>query len=102
MALACIHFFAFLASLFLLQQGHGWSAIIILPLWMLVDFPISVAYLLFWGTSLDPIIEGIRASNAVMDYLFYPPTLIHGVFGTVWWGCFPKLYRYIRSGRALT
>lgn len=98
--LASVHLVAFLLSSFLAQQGQGWAGIFVWPIWLLIDFPISLLHLLFWKTSVGTLIDTMRASNVAMDYLFYSPILVHGIVGTIWWAFVPKIYFCFRSGRA--
>jgi len=61
----------------------------------IVDFPVSLLYMLIpadyvhWVRSL---------SNPLIARLCYAPHIIHGLFGTLWWGVLPRAVMPRRLG----
>ena len=97
---AALHFGAFLISAMLALQGEGWAGVLIWPVWLLIDFPVSLFHWLLALPAIDSKIENLRSHYTLFDFLLYSPYLVHGVLGTIWWGFMPRVYFQYRQFRA--
>lgn len=76
--LAVFHFLLFLGA-FIYSISSGSSEYsMIWYFFYLIDFPISLLH--FIGPGLY-ITKGIP----ILEWIFYPPYLIHGFLGAIWW-----------------
>jgi hypothetical protein len=98
---ALLHLTAVLVSMVIARQGEGWVGVFVWPLWFVIDLPWSLlCYLVVFRTPLGSILSEIRIEQPFLDYLLYPPFVIHGVVGTVWWAFVPRTYSWLRNRRA--
>ena len=98
---AAIHFAMFLVSSVIAQQAEGWAGVFVWPVWAGIDLPWSLlCYLIVYQTPLNSLLRLIRAGTPLLDYLLYPPFIIHGVIGTVWWWFVPVVFSRWRARRA--
>lgn len=89
--LAVFHFVAFLLSAMLAQMGQGWAGVYVWPVWLLIDFPLSLLHLLMFQGKVDLWVQEMSARSSPLSYFLYAPYFIHGVLGTIWWAFLPKL-----------
>jgi hypothetical protein len=87
-----IHFVAFLISVWLSRQGEGWAGVFVWPLWLAVDFPLSLLHAIFFAPGISEQLQFLREGSPFLSYILYSPYLIHGFAGTVWWFFVPALY----------
>jgi hypothetical protein len=87
-----IHFGVFMLSAFLAGQFEGWAAVIVWPLWLIVDFPVSALHVVFLNPPVRDAVDALCNSSTVLSYLLYPPYLVHGILGSIWWFFLPYLY----------
>jgi hypothetical protein len=97
--LAAGHFALFLLSAQLAQQGQGWAGVFVWPVWLLIDFPVSLLHFLMHQRRIDLWVQAMSSGSIVWAYLLYSPYLVHGIIGTIWWGFLPKLFYQYRSSR---
>ena len=86
------HFALFLVSAILAQQGQGWTGVVIWPIWFVIDFPWSAISLVLFQPSIIPWLQEVRSHGVLLDYVLYPPHLVHGFVGTIWWAFLPNIY----------
>lgn len=70
---------------------------ILYAIFFILDFPISVIYI----TDIDNILDSFRqffGGGDLWAMAFYPPLLIHGVLGSIWWYFLPKFFLPKRIG----
>jgi hypothetical protein len=78
LVLALAHLFLFIGTLIYTLAAQDSEASMIWYFFYFIDFPVSLLYLL--GQVLY-IANGIP----VLEWMLYPPYVIHGILGTVWW-----------------
>lgn len=99
LALATMHFGLFVLSVILAEQGQGWMGLFVWPVWALIDFPWSILYVFLLHPSIQPSFDALRSLHPVLDYLFFAPSLIHGVAGTIWWAFLPAIWARFKLHR---
>ena len=60
-----------------------------------VDFPISLSYFLV-GDAYSNYLDNMRVPG--ITQFFYPPYVIHGLLGAIWWLFLPRLLMPKRLG----
>ena len=78
MGLAIAHLTIFLVTLIYTLTAADSEASMVWYFFYFIDFPVSLLYLLG-----DVIYIG--AGVPVLEWMLYPPYIIHGVLGTIWW-----------------
>lgn len=85
--LACLHFITFgIVALYIARSGE--LGMILLFLFWIIDFPISLLYSCLTGGYLSWM---ATHAESIWAYVLYPPHLVHGVLGTIWWYFLPRL-----------
>jgi hypothetical protein len=95
--LAMVHLFAFSLSFAYVQSSVGWQSVWIWLFWMPVDFPWSLLHLVAYQKDVAHWLDATSAQSSFLSYALYPPYIIHGFIGTIWWGFLPTLRRKFRS-----
>ncbi len=98
---AIIHFLGFLISVPISNLGEGWYGIIVWAIWAFIDFPISLLYIPLLQSGWWRWVDSVSASSTILQYLLYPPYLIHGILGTIWWFYLPRIYTRIKIRREM-
>ena len=91
--LAIIHLVAFVWLALYVRSLSDPQAPLLLAVFVIVDFPVSMIYFLVAKLHLN--FADLR--NPVFEFL-YPPYLIHGLLGTIWWYFLPRLFLPKRLG----
>jgi hypothetical protein len=99
--LAGVHIVLFILSLVWVQKSNGWAWALLWPIWLVIDFPLSLLGFLP-SMGLGAAIAEIRALSPVFDYVLYSPTIIHGILGTVWWAVLPKVFVRLKVNKGAT
>lgn len=100
---ALLHLLFFTLSVYLNEKvAGGWLTLFFMEVpWFPVDLPWSLLDLMFMQKDVSQWLDKIRAISGVFDYIFYPPIIVHGIIGTIWWGFLPTIYlRYKRKKSA--
>lgn len=97
---AGVHLLAFLISVIWAGKGEGWSGVYIWPLWALIDIPWSFLYVVLLKQDIREWTKLISAQSDFLPYVLYPPYLIHGIIGTIWWGIAPGIYLKYRRHKS--
>jgi hypothetical protein len=92
---ASLHAAAVLGTMLLVWISKDPQASLIWSLWAIVDFPISLIYLLA-GDDYSKFLEAIDGVG--LAQALYLPHVIHGFFGTLWWYFLPRLLLSRRLG----
>lgn len=81
------HLTAFVLTVIFINRSPDPQAPLVWVFFAIVDFPVSLLYLLPIGNYSH---EVDTAATAVMSQILYLPHLIHGVLGTIWWYFLPR------------
>jgi hypothetical protein len=84
LAVAVVHLLGVTATAWYVAQSTDGQAPMVWVYWAVIDFPWSLAYVLF-GHGYTGWAEIHSASHPILAQLLYFPHLLHGVVGTVWW-----------------
>ena len=85
---AVCHFIAFLALARYVRHATDPQAPLIWVIFAIVDFPISLLYMVGASTYSRMLAE---LGDSFLGQVLYAPHIIHGLFGTVWWYFLPRL-----------
>lgn len=79
--------------------AEGWLTLFFMEVpWFPVDLPWSLLDLLLMQKNVGHWLDTITAHSNFLEFIFYPPVLVHGLIGTIWWGFLPTVYlRYQRK-----
>jgi uncharacterized membrane protein YhaH (DUF805 family) len=92
--LAVVHLIAFVTFALYVRRLHDPQAPLLLIVFLVIDFPVSLLDLLLASFHLHVSAGG----QSWFAELLYPPYLIHGVLGTVWWYFVPRFLTPRRLG----
>jgi len=84
----CAHFALFLATVFYIQRSSDPQGSLVWVYWSFADFPVSILYMLVGG-DYGKFLTGL--GDSWIGYCLYPPHVIHGLGGTIWWLFLPRL-----------
>ena len=82
--------------------AEGWLTLFFMEVpWFPVDLPWSLLEFLFWQKDVTHWLVQVDKYSHFFGFILYPPVLIHGVIGIIWWGFLPAIYaRYqLRKSR---
>ena len=85
---ATLHFLLFLITALYVFDSSDNQAALVWLLWTAPDFPISL--LMYFAPTFSSYVHAFVSRDSVADYLLYPPHLVYGLLGTVWWYAMPR------------
>jgi hypothetical protein len=94
---ACCHFLIFVLAAYY-ARGIGVYGHFI---WIVVDFPFSLLFLLVMQHGFTKWLFGIYEAVGAFSIVFYPPYFIHGLLGTIWWGILPTFFLKCRHPKRI-
>jgi hypothetical protein len=86
-AAAFVHFSLFLISIPIANLNEGWNAVFVWGIWTLIDLPVSLLHFFLPKSFLV-----MHLNYPALEYVLYPPYLIHGILGSIWWFYLPRIY----------
>jgi hypothetical protein len=95
--LAGAHLLGVLLTAWYVAHLSSWAGVVWV-VWGVIDFPLSLAYLLAMPGYFSWV-DALDNTHPALAQLLYFPHLFHGLVGTVWWYFLPILVSKIRSGK---
>jgi hypothetical protein len=87
---AGLHLLVFAATIAYVYGSSEAQASLIWIAGLVIDFPISLLSVVF-AQSYSAWAHDAGSSHGVLQQLLYPPYVIHGLVGTIWWYFLPRL-----------
>jgi hypothetical protein len=88
------HLLLFSLSVYLNGKiAGGWLTLFFMEIpWFPADLPWSLLDIILMQKDIWQSLDKIRTLSSMLDFIFYPPILVHGLIGTIWWGFLPTIY----------
>lgn len=94
-AFSATHFGVFLITAIYIRLTEGvggWNALLWL-VWLPIDIPWSLLIVpMSYGPIATKLIQ-LSSQSQLIAFLTYPPYVIHGIIGTIWWFFVPKMWQ---------
>ncbi|HUP79057.1 MAG TPA: hypothetical protein VM260_10930 [Pirellula sp.] len=95
--LAVAHLLLFVGCVLYVNSTYEGQASLIWVTWAIVDFPVSLIYVLF-AESYSKWLQDALQGKELLQQVLYLPHVVNGLLGTVWWYLLPKLLTPTRIG----
>jgi hypothetical protein len=92
LVLAGWHLFFFLLTVAWVEHSADGQSSLVYVFWFPIDLPWSLLYFAI-GSQYGDWLDGVHKVSSVLGNVFYPPYLIHGLVGTIWWYFLPGIAR---------
>ncbi|OPY73966.1 MAG: hypothetical protein A4E62_00113 [Syntrophorhabdus sp. PtaU1.Bin002] len=90
-----LHCIGFIVTIFCIRLSTDPQAPLLWSIFAIMDFPISLLYY-FTGGLYAKIVN--MAGQSIFAQILYPPHIIHGLLGGIWWYYLPRLFTPKRFG----
>jgi hypothetical protein len=88
--LASAHLLGVLLTIWYVSGSTDGQASLVWAVWAVVDFPLSLAYLLL-GSLFAQWTQTLSSNHPIVAQFLYLPHVLHGVIGTIWWFYVPSI-----------
>jgi hypothetical protein len=87
---ASVHIALFAMTLIYTITSHDGQASLVWIFWVIADLPVGLLDLLP-GKNFMLWLDSLSKTSPAAAYLLYPPYVVHGLIGTLWWYFIPRL-----------